>query len=126
MPYVLRRASAQPRFAQFQLGGGSFPGQGGNPVGFAAAPGFPGSLTVTTWPPALSGGDSGSPAWGSGTTGNPTLVKFRDFVGASGGGAGFWPVSIDGIDSHGPVNHVKFIGCRWQTNDNVQDRKSVV
>jgi hypothetical protein len=75
-----------------------FPGQPSNPVGFAAAPGYPGSLT--TWP-------GGEPT--GGTAGNPAVYSFYDFVGTG----------IDNSNVIGCSNaHIKFIGCRFQ-NSNV-------
>src|SRR6266436_4309700 len=67
--------------------GGLFPGQAGNPVGFAAAPGFSGSLTTASGPLT-----SGSP-------GSPTIYAFKDFTG----------LSID-------ADWITFIGCRFQSN----------
>ena len=64
-----------------------FPGELSNPVGFAAAPGYPGFLTPASGPVT-----SGSP-------GNPTIYAYKDF-------AGF---SIN-------ANWVTFIGCRFKSN----------
>ncbi len=63
------------------------PGQPGNSVGFAAAPGYPGSLTAASGPLT------------SGSSGNPTVYSFKDFTG----------LSID-------ANWVTFIGCRFKSN----------
>src|SRR6266705_1868189 len=71
---------------------GGFPGQYGNPVGFAAAPGFPGTLTPSSGP------------FTSGTAANPTIISFKDFD------AGVSSTNID-------ANFVKFVGCRFQSNN---------
>lgn len=67
---------------------GNWPGQAGNHVGFAAAPGYPGSLTA--------GGSITS-----GTAGSPRVYSFRDFIDG---------VSLDG------VHDIKLVGCRFQSN----------
>jgi hypothetical protein len=72
----------------------AFPGQPGNPVGHAAAPGYPGSLTP--WP----GG-----SFASGTPGNPKVYSFYDFVSGPRGvliGSG--------------LHDIAFVGCRFQSN----------
>jgi hypothetical protein len=74
-----------------------FPGQPGYAVGYAAAPGYPGSLT------AFTGGDTIST---SGTAGTPITYSFEDFVPGSPSGG----TLITG-------SHLKFIGCRFQSND---------
>jgi hypothetical protein len=66
--------------------GGAFPGQPGNPVGFAAAPGFPGSLTL----------------WPGGALTNGQTYSFFDFVNN-------FPVANG-------VSNITFIGCRFQSN----------
>src|SRR5216684_2248490 len=70
----------------------AFPGQAGNPVGFAAAPGYPGSLTASSGP------------FTSGSVNNPTIIAFKDFD------AGVSSTNID-------ANWVTFIGCRFQSNN---------
>lgn len=79
-------------FASPPSGGGSgaFPGQSGNPVGFAAAPGF---TTLTTSIPSIV----------SGTSGSPRVYSFLDFTS-----------SLD-ITS---LSFVTFVGCRFQSNAN--------
>ena len=74
---------------------GAFPGQAGNPVGYEADPGYPGSLTKWTGSATLSA---------SGTTSSPKVYSFQDFVAGTGG------TLISG-------SHVKFVGCRFQSND---------
>jgi hypothetical protein len=82
--------------------GAAFPGQAGNPVGFAATPAnvtinsvqysntaYPGSLGA---PPSLVGGSSGS----------PQIVTFKDFSG--------------GISLASGTNFITFIGCRFQAS----------
>lgn len=69
----------------------TFPGQSNNPVGFAAALGYPGSLTV--WP----GG-----SLTSGTPGSPTIYSFYDFVG--------------GLAISSSFHDITFVGCRFQSN----------
>jgi hypothetical protein len=91
-------ASNSDKIAQVGEGGifrpdvRAFPGQAGNPVGFAAAPGFPGHLTP--WP----GG-----SFRDGTAGNPTVYSFFDF-----------DAGKDGTLIN--ASHVKFVGCRFQSN----------
>lgn len=71
---------------------GDFPGRPGNPVGFAAAPGFPGSLSASSGP------------FTSGTVASPTYIYFKDFdAGVSG-------TSID-------ASNIVFVGCRFQSNN---------
>src|SRR5258708_17939059 len=72
----------------------TFPGQPGNPVGFAAAPGYPGSLTSSSGP------------FTSGSPGSPTIISFKDFD------AGVSSTNID-------ANWVNFVGCRFQSNNTV-------
>jgi hypothetical protein len=74
---------------------GGFPGQAGNPVGYEAAPGYPGSLTKWT---------GGNVLASSGTAGSPVVYNFQDFVAGSAG------TLISG-------SHLKFVGCRFQSND---------
>lgn len=69
-----------------------FPGQINNPVGFAAAPGYPGKLTPSSGP------------FTSGTAGNPTIIAFKDFD------AGVSSTNLD-------ADFVTFIGCRFQSNN---------
>src|SRR6266853_1564729 len=80
------------RSGLIQFPSGTFPGQAGNPVGFAAAPGYPGSLTTSSGP------------FTSGTAANPTVISFKDFD------AGTSSTNID-------ANFVTFIGCRFQSNN---------
>ena len=75
---------------------GMFPGQTGNPVGYAAAPGYPGSLKSCP---------SGTLSQ-SGTTSTPLVYSFCDFVPTP---------STSGTLITG--SHLKFIGCRFQSND---------
>jgi hypothetical protein len=87
-----------------------FPGQPGNPVGYAAAPGFPGTLTPAT----IGDGTSGSFALISGTPGNPTIVSFKDFS-----PTGIWAGRSNSISDNGfgggghAVHDITFIGCRF-------------
>jgi hypothetical protein len=74
---------------------GAFPGQAGNPVGYEAAPGYPGSLTPWT---------GGSTIATSGTMATPKVYSFQDFSAGTGG------TLITG-------SHLKFVGCRFQSND---------
>jgi len=98
--------------------GGLFPGQSGNPVGFAVTPSAaPSSFTTLngqTWPGAYSsltawpGGNVSSGAnatSGAGTSGNPYVFAFYDFNMGGGG------LSIS-------ISNVIFVGCRFQSNDN--------
>lgn len=70
----------------------SFPGQIGNPVGFAASPGYPGSLT--SW---------GGGALTNGTLGSPTVYSFIDFGNTFQGSNQAW-------------QYITFIGCRFSAN----------
>ena len=70
----------------------AYPGQSGNPVGYAAAPGYPGSLT-----------SHGTTGWVSGTAGNPTIYSFLDIDAGTAG------TIISG-------SNITFIGCRFQSN----------
>ena len=72
--------------------GEPFPGRAGNPVGFAAAPRFPGHLMP--WP----GG-----SFQDGTSQKPTVYSFFDFD------AGKHGTRVNG-------SHIKFVGCRFQSN----------
>jgi hypothetical protein len=72
---------------------GAFPGQAGNPVGHAAAPGYPGSLT----PHAMTG-------WASGTT--------YSFLDIDTGAGKFIAISMGS-----GLHDIKFIGCRFQSNN---------
>ena len=74
----------------------AFPGQAGNPVGFAAAPGYPGSLTPF----------SGSLV--SGTSGAHQVYSFFDF------NNGTFPNLTIGAS----LQYIDFIGCRFQSNAN--------
>lgn len=65
---------------------GNFPGQAGNPVGFAAAPGYPGSLTLNNGTSIVAG----------------NTYSFQDF--------------FQGINSAITVANVTFTGCRFQGN----------
>ena len=80
------------------VGGSSivgFPGQASNPVGYAAAPGWPGSFTTT-----LNGAQTFSQV---GTQANPVIIQFTDVnAGASG-------TQVTG-------SWIKFVGCRFQSN----------
>lgn len=82
---------------------GGFPGQAGNPVGFAATPGF---FSLTVWPGGVgtqtinSGANAQS---GSGTAGDPWVFSFYDFDALTSG------TTI-------ALAHAKFIGCRFQGN----------
>jgi hypothetical protein len=69
----------------------NFPGRPTNPVGFAAAPGYPGSLTPSSGP------------FTSGSPGNPTIVSFKDFD------AGVSSTNIN-------ADWITFVGCRFQSN----------
>lgn len=70
---------------------GGFPGQPGNPVGFAHAPGF---TSLTTFSGSLT----------SGTSGSPQVYMFKDFNGGTSG------TDISG------KSWIHFIGCRFQSN----------
>jgi hypothetical protein len=88
----------------------AWPGQPGNPVGFAAAPGYS-ELTPSAWPPTA---DPGTAAWGSGTADNPTVVTGKDFD--SGVGGAPFTMSVDGTNNTPMVEWVEMRGCRWQSH----------
>jgi hypothetical protein len=69
----------------------------GNPVGFAAAPGYPGSLKSCS---------TGNTISESGTTSAPKVYSFCDFVPT--------PPSSGTLITG---SHLKFVGCRFQSND---------
>lgn len=81
-----------------------FPGQSGNPVGFASSPGYVGDTA----------GSGLTPTAGSiiinvgGTPGNPIIYNHVDFT-------------SDGVNNHGTVfvgaDWITFTGCRFQSND---------
>lgn len=71
---------------------GGFPGQPGNPVGFAHAPGF---TSLTTFSGTLT----------SGTSGAHQVYSFKDFI-PSG-------TNSTVVDS---LSYIDFIGCRFQSN----------
>jgi hypothetical protein len=110
--------------------GTPFPGQPGNPVGFAAAPGFntganpngAGQLSA----PISTAAYASSPGFVNGTPGNPTKIMFVDFDGAGYSNS----ISSDGLGGGGKAIHdITFIGCRFQscsqaTNYNVECFKS--
>ncbi len=73
----------------------AYPGQSGNPVGYAAAPGYPGRLTSSSGLTITSGASSSS----------PNVYSFYDFVGNGTGAA----LSVG-------QSNVKFVGCRFQSN----------
>jgi len=77
-------------------GGGSFPGQAGNPVGYANAPGYAG-LTP------YSGGTGFQNISGSGTSASPLTYTGIDFDSLASG------VLVSG-------SWIKFVGCRFQSN----------
>lgn len=89
-PAIIRPAHALMR-GGFSTGGATtgFPGQAGNPVGFAASPGYPGSLNAS--PPAIT----------SGTSGSPHVYSYYDFTS-----------SFDVTN----LSFVNFVGCRFQSN----------
>ena len=112
--------------------GTPFPGQPGNPVGFALR------LRASTLEPIqtalgqLSCAESPrqltplSPGFVNGTPGNPTKIMFVDFDGGGYGNS----ISSDGLGGGGKAIHdITFIGCRFQscsqaTNYNVECFKS--
>lgn len=121
----------------------NFPGQLGNPVGFAATPAIA-ALGTPAWPGSFQ---NANPVYGnaglstpcrlidfaaakyagsggvipSGTAGSPTVIAFQDFIsqtvdgiGPSGSGPTF--ISVDGHPFGGALSNVTFIGCRFQAN----------
>jgi hypothetical protein len=106
---IATRVVSTPGFQQAigrfdaRSGGGGFPGQPGNPVGFAVARGFPGVLTPSAWPP---GG-----ALVSGTT--YSFLGFDDTGSGSGGFATTKFISTTGLAGGSAVNNVSFVGCRF-------------
>lgn len=94
---------------------GPWPGQSGNPVGYAAAPGWPGSFTGTACPSSPGSGSSWATAvvisncTYSGTknvTCNFCIFEYVDFAG--GTGTGNW--NLNG-------NNELYLGDRFQSNE---------
>jgi hypothetical protein len=87
-----------------------YPGQSGNPVGYAATPanvvvpndatGHVGAYSNTAYPGSLT---TFSGSLTSGTAGNPTVYAFDDFNPGTGG------TLVN-------KNYITFIGCRFQSN----------
>jgi hypothetical protein len=93
----------------FMFVGGHFPGQVGNPVGFAATPAaaparWAGVAGTNAWPGAFSSLTvfSGT-GFTSGSAGTPTVISFQDFV----GGMDF---SVSAFNA----SQIIFVGCRFQ------------
>ena len=95
-----------------------YPGQSGNPVGYAATPAaypsasgtsqFPNLLPAgVSWPGAYPGSltSHGTTGWTSGTSGAPTVYSFLDIDAGSGG-----------VTFTSANNWIVFIGCRFQSN----------
>jgi hypothetical protein len=108
MPYV-RRVDAAAAFGGFMVAGSTaFPGQSGNPVGFAAAPGFSGFGAATTTATYAPG------HFVSGSSGSPTQINFIDFD--PGGGNVTSNITNDGTTGGTAVSWITFNGCRFQSN----------
>ena len=110
------------RFSSASSGSlGSFPGQAGNLVGYAATPAtkpaafttasgvtWPGAYSsLTAWPSGtgnqtVSGGTNATS--GAGTAGNPWVFAFYDF-------------DAGAFDTTFNLSNAIFVGCRFQTND---------
>jgi hypothetical protein len=118
------RPAGLRRFSEAALG--TWPGQAGNPVGFAAAPAvssvWAGGTRPGAWPGSFTGGGPISTAayasanptiWTSGTPGNPKIVAFVDFDTPGSNNS----ISNDGADHASLANalhDVTFFGCRFQ------------
>lgn len=91
-----------------------FPGQPGNPVGFAAAPGF----TALSAPVSIGT----TLILTNGSPGSPNIVQFKDIV-PQGGGITNNVINSNGVPSNGSggvaVHDITFRGCRFsaQTTD---------
>ena len=94
-PFARTRGAGSGFAPPYAPPAGTFPGQASNLVGYANAPGYPGSLT----PHATTGFVSGTP-------GSPTVYSFLDIDGGTTG------TSITG------VHDITFVGCRFQSNGN--------
>ena len=103
-----------------RVGASGFPGQSGDPVGFAATPSaqpsnwnagswpgaYPGSLTA--WPGGTGSqtiSDGTNATSGAGTAGNPWVFAFYDFNCSTTG-----TITVT-------VAHARFVGCRFQSNN---------
>ena len=136
-------AAIEPASAAFFQGAvagqGTWPGQSGNQVGFAATPAsVPAAFTAAngqTWPGAFSSltawpGGTGAQTIsagtfatsGAGTAGNPYVFAFRDFDALTSGtiislansifvGCRFQSNSVNNANLHCTVNNVNFIYC---------------
>jgi hypothetical protein len=94
MPHI---AEAGMLFNSFLTGVGTpngFPGTSGNPVGYAAAPGYPGILTP-----------HGTTGWVSGSAGSPNTYSYLDINAGN-----------RGVSFGSGANWITFIGCRFQSN----------
>jgi hypothetical protein len=108
-----------------QVPSGGWPGQPGNPVGFAATPA---SSPVGAWPGAFRNISLGlaqpctiaeyAATLSGGVIANNSIISFIDFISPPLGaglpprGSGSNIISTNG--SSGAVNDVQFIGCRFQ------------
>jgi hypothetical protein len=114
MPYV-RRVDAAAAFSGFMVAGtNAFPGQPGNPVGFAAAPGWTGSfatgpITFAAYAALQPGG-----VISSGSAGSPHVISFVDFD--AGNTTTTSNITTTGGAGAGQLSYVKFVGCRFQSN----------
>jgi hypothetical protein len=112
-PAILLPRRSEAAFSIFQTSKPSgFPGQDGNPVGFAAAKGFPGSLTPAT----LGDGTGGTFQLVSGSSGSPNVISFMDFSPSSIGKCN--NISGNGASSGPAVHDITFVGCRFTANTN--------
>jgi hypothetical protein len=117
-------------FPTINAGGtlGTWPGQAGNLVGYLATPtAQPRVWSGGTWPGAwpgsfTGGGPISTNAYAtnlggtipSGSPGNPTIIAFVDFTGATSNSGGN-NISSDGNDHAGgfALHDVTFVGCRF-------------
>lgn len=103
-PYIRK---ARPQI--LRLSGGPtnfFPGGQGNPVGFAAAPGFTSLAAPTTLDAYATANFGGSIPQG-------TVISFQDF----NPGTSTTVMSVNGTGSGAALEFVTFKGCRFQSND---------
>lgn len=101
--------------------GVAFPGQPGNPVGFAAEPGFntgsnPNGAGNLAGQQPIGDGTSGTYLLVSGSAGAPTQIFYKDFSPSGIGQTNH--ISANGALSGGAVHDITFIGCRFTANTN--------
>jgi hypothetical protein len=120
-PFIMRRDPTWAQiFSTLDAVIPSFPGQKGNPVGYKAEPGWPGSFTGNSGlslPNPCTMQQLAAHFGGtipSGTPASPQQFKYFNFI-ADASGAGTCHVTVDGsCCSSVGLHDVQFIGCQFQ------------